>query len=141
MFCSVQDARFIKSFQITYIYKLLDGSFFIPRCCALIINFLIINLRSTCSCTTCIVYVNSSKIASFLNCFSFQKADAKVRTFKYILQIISEVFFFFLFLVVSLIEREVKEEEENVLSTVSASKSILDCFRFKSGCKGKNFIR
>ena len=27
-FCSVQDARFIKSLQITYIYKLLDGSFF-----------------------------------------------------------------------------------------------------------------
>ena len=35
----------------------------------------------------------------------------------------SEVFFFFLFLVISLIEREVKEEE-NVLSTVSVSKSI-----------------
>ncbi|MEQ3139169.1 hypothetical protein AAA075_23520, partial [Bacteroides intestinalis] len=29
--CSVQDARSIKSFQITYIYKLLDGSFFIPK--------------------------------------------------------------------------------------------------------------
>ena len=35
----------------------------------------------------------------------------------------SEVFFFFLFLVISLIEREVKEEE-NVLSTVSVRKSI-----------------
>ena len=135
MFCSVQDARFIKSLQITYIDKLLDGSFFIPRCCALIIN-----LRSTCSCTTCIVYVNSSKIASFLNCFSFQKADAKVRTFKYIFQMFSEVFFFFLFLVTSLIEREVKEEE-NVLSTVSVSKSILKLLFYKSGCKGKNFIR
>ena len=29
-FCSVQDARFIKSLQITYIYKLLDGSFLYP---------------------------------------------------------------------------------------------------------------
>ena len=58
----------------------------------------------------------------FFNCFSFQKADAKVRTFKHIFQIISKVFFFFLFLVVSLCEREIKEEE--VLSTVSVSKSI-----------------
>ncbi|RHL02420.1 hypothetical protein DW036_25070, partial [Bacteroides sp. AF39-11AC] len=45
------------------------------------------------------------------------------RTFKYIFQIISKVFFlFFLFLVVSLCEREIKEEE--ALSTVSVSKSI-----------------
>ena len=50
----------------------------------------------------------------------------------------SEVFFFFLFLVISLIEREVKEEE-NVLSTVSVSKSILKLLFYKSGCKGKNF--
>ena len=77
-----------------------------------VINYSLLTTVAFCSCTTCIVYVNSSKIASFLNCFSFQKADAKVRTFKYIFQIISEVFFFFLFLVVSLCEREIKEERE-----------------------------
>ena len=106
--CSVQDARSIKSFQITYIYKLLDGSFFYTQGYS--------KNAVTLLLYTCIVYANSSKIASFLNCFSFQKADAKVRTFKHILQIISEVFFFFLFLVVSLCEREVKEEEKGVLS-------------------------
>ena len=34
----------------------------------------------TCSCTTCIVYVNLFKDRSFHDCCSFQKADAKVRT-------------------------------------------------------------
>ncbi|RHE53941.1 hypothetical protein DW729_20160 [Bacteroides uniformis] len=33
----------------------------------------------------------------FHDCCSFQKADAKVRTLKHILQIFSEVFFIFLF--------------------------------------------
>jgi len=54
-------------------------------------------LRSTCSCTTCIVYVNLFKDRSFHDCCSFQKADAKVRTLKHIFQIFSEVFFIFLF--------------------------------------------
>ena len=93
-------------------YKLLDGSFFYTQNVPSVINYSLLTTVAFCSCTTCIVYVNSSKIASFLNCFSFQKADAKVRTFKYIFQIISEVFFFFLFLVVSLCEREIKEERE-----------------------------
>lgn len=52
-------------------------------------------MRSTCSCTTCIVYVNLFKDRSFHDCCSFQKADAKVRTLKHILQIFSEVFFHF----------------------------------------------
>ena len=46
----------------------------------------------------------------FLRCFSFQKADAKVRTLSDIFQIFSEVFLFFFFLVVSLCEREAKEK-------------------------------
>ena len=51
------------------------------------------NFRS-CSCTTCIVYVNLFKDLFFnvpagLN----RKADAKVRSFLYILQIFPEVFF------------------------------------------------
>ena len=54
-------------------------------------------MRSTCSCTTCIVYVNLFKDRSFHDCCSFQKADAKVRTLKHIFQIFSEVFFIFSF--------------------------------------------
>ncbi|RJW87536.1 hypothetical protein DWZ80_16235 [Bacteroides sp. AF35-22] len=54
-------------------------------------------MRSTCSCTTCIVYVNLFKDRSFHDCCSFQKADAKVRTLKHIFQIFSEVFFHFFF--------------------------------------------
>jgi len=71
-------------------------------------------LRSTCSCTTCIVYVNLFKDRSFHDCCSFQKADAKVRTLKHIFQIFSEVFlfFFFSFLVVSLVEREAKRKRK-----------------------------
>ncbi|WP_343020634.1 hypothetical protein, partial [Bacteroides uniformis] len=77
--------------------------------------FPIINLRSTCSCTTCIVYVNLFKDRSFHDCCSFQKADAKVRTLRHIFQIFSEVFFifsFFSFLVVSLVEREAKRKRK-----------------------------
>jgi len=71
-------------------------------------------LRSTCSCTTCIVYVNLFKDRSFHDCCSFQKADAKVRTLKHIFQIFSEVFSFslFSFLVVSLVEREAKRKRK-----------------------------
>lgn len=71
-------------------------------------------MRSTCSCTTCIVYVNLFKDRSFHDCCSFQKADAKVRTLKHIFQIFSEVFlfFFFSFLVVSLVEREAKRKRK-----------------------------
>ena len=72
-------------------------------------------MRSTCSCTTCIVYVNLFKDRSFHDCCSFQKADAKVRTLKHIFQIFSEVFFYFSlfsFLVVSLVEREAKRKRK-----------------------------
>ena len=72
-------------------------------------------MRSTCSCTTCIVYVNLFKDRLFHDCCSFQKADAKVRTLKHIFQIFSEVFFIFLFfsfLVVSLVEREAKRKRK-----------------------------
>lgn len=71
--------------------------------------------NKSCSCTTCIVYVNLFKDRSFHDCCSFQKADAKVRTLKHIFQIFSEVFlffFFFSFLVVSLVEREAKRKRK-----------------------------
>ena len=50
--------------------------------------------NKSCSCTTCIVYVNLFKDRFFYVGFLFRKADAKVKTFKYIFQIFSEVFFF-----------------------------------------------
>lgn len=74
-----------------------------------------IDKEKPCSCTTCIVYVNLFKDRSFHDCYSFQKADAKVRNFKYILQIFSEVFSFFSlfsFPVVSLVEREAKRKRK-----------------------------
>ena len=85
--CSVQDARFIKSLSLP-IYISIDGSFFYTQ-----EHFY---LRScSCSCTTCIVYVNLFKDRLFLIVVSFQKADAKVRTLSNIFQIIFEVFFIF----------------------------------------------
>ena len=51
------------------------------------------NFRS-CSCTTCIVYVNLFKDLFFYSPAGLnRKADAKVRSFLYILQIFPEVFF------------------------------------------------
>ena len=58
--------------------------------------------NKSCSCTTCIVYVNLFKDRFFYVGFLFRKADAKVKTFKYIFQIFSEVFLSFLFPVISL---------------------------------------
>ena len=53
--------------------------------------------NKSCSCTTCIVYVNLFKDRFFYVGLLFRKADAKVKTFKYIFQIFSEVFFIFPF--------------------------------------------
>ena len=53
--------------------------------------------NKSCSCTTCIVYVNLFKDRFFYVGFLFRKADAKVKTFKYIFQIFSEVFSFCFF--------------------------------------------
>ena len=53
--------------------------------------------NKSCSCTTCIVYVNLFKDRFFYVGFLFRKAGAKVKTFKYIFQIFSKVFFIFPF--------------------------------------------
>ena len=67
--------------------------------------------NKSCSCTTCIVYVNFFKDRFFYVGFLFRKADAKVKTFKYIFQIFSEVFFSsFLFPVISLAKGENKRK-------------------------------
>ena len=66
--------------------------------------------NKSCSCTTCIVYVNLFKDRFFYVGFLFRKADAKVKTFKYIFQIFSEVFFHLSFSRHLSCERENKEK-------------------------------
>ena len=71
---------------------------------------------------------------------SFSKADAKVKTFKHILQIFSEVFFKILFSFKTTLLR--KEELRKGCLYRPALKKYFNqrCFLFESGCKGKNFI-
>ena len=61
--------------------------------------------NKSCSCTTCIVYVNLFKDRFFYVDFLFRKADAKVKTFKYIFQIFSKVFFHLSFFPSSLLRK------------------------------------
>ena len=102
-------------------------------------------MRSTCSCTTCIVYVNLFKDRSFHDCCSFQKADAKVRTLKHIFQIIFGSFFLsFLFFLfprrLSCRKGGKKEKGRKTRSPfLERRMSTRAAFVFKSGCKGKNF--
>ena len=96
--------------------------------------------NKSCSCTTCIVYVNLFKDRFFYVSFLFRKADAKVKTFKYIFQIFSEVFFSsFLFPVISLAKGRTKER---LFYRPGFKKKCVNqrCLLFESGCKGKNFI-
>ena len=72
--------------SIYYLLLSNDGSFYFTQD-----RFFFRN--KSCSCTTCIVYVNLFKDRFFYVGFLFRKADAKVKTFKYIFQIFSEVFF------------------------------------------------
>ena len=96
--------------------------------------------NKSCSCTTCIVYVNLFKDRFFYVGFLFRKADAKVKTFKYIFQIFSEVFFSSsLFPVISLAKGRTKER---LFYQPGFKKKCVNqrCLLFESGCKGKNFI-
>ena len=95
--------------------------------------------NKSCSCTTCIVYVNLFKDRFFYVGFLFRKADAKVKTFKYIFQIFSEVFFIFPFSRHLSCERENKRKFR--FTDPDSRKSVNQrCLLFESGCKGKNFI-
>ena len=78
-----------KKVSITYLISN-DGSFYFTQD-----RFFFRN--KSCSCTTCIVYVNLFKDRFFYVGFLFRKADAKVKTFKYIFQIFSDFFSSFLF--------------------------------------------
>ena len=101
--------------------------------------FLFFLRNKSCSCTTCIVYVNLFKDRFFYVGFLFRKADAKVKTFKYIFQIFSEVFSSFLFPVISLAKGRTKER---LFYRPGFKKKCVNqrCLLFESGCKGKNFI-
>ena len=100
--------------------------------------------NKSCSCTTCIVYVNLFKDRFFYVGFLFRKADAKVKTFKYIFQIFSEVFFIFSFFLfprrLSCRKGGKKKKEEKPRSPfLERRMSTRAAFVFKSGCKGKDF--
>ena len=95
--------------------------------------------NKSCSCTTCIVYVNLFKDRFFYVGFLFRKADAKVKTFKYIFQIFSEFFFIFPFPVISLAKGRTRKR---LFYRPGFKKMCVNqrCLLFESGCKGKNFI-
>ena len=101
--------------------------------------FLFFLRNKSCSCTTCIVYVNLFKDRFFYVGFLFRKADAKVKTFKYIFQIFSEVFSSFLFPVISLAKGRTRKR---FVYRPGFKKKYVNqrCLLFESGCKGKNFI-
>ena len=95
--------------------------------------------NKSCSCTTCIVYVNLFKDRFFYVGFLFRKADAKVKTFKYIFQIFSEVFFSSFLFPSSLLRKG--EQGKDCFTDPDSRKSVNQrCLLFESGCKGKNFI-
>ena len=101
--------------------------------------FLFFLRNKSCSCTTCIVYVNLFKDRFFYVGFLFRKADAKVKTFKYIFQIFSEVFFHLSFFPSSLLRKG--EQKKGCFTDPDSRKSVNQrCLLFESGCKGKNFI-
>ena len=96
--------------------------------------------NKSCSCTTCIVYVNLFKDRFFYVGFLFRKADAKVKTFKYIFQIFSEVFFHLSFFPSSLLRKG--EQGKDSFYRPGFKKKCVNqrCLLFESGRKGKNFI-
>ena len=105
-----------------------DGSFYFTQD-----RFFLRN--KSCSCTTCIVYVNLFKDRSFHDCCSFQKADAKVRTLKHIFQIFSEVFFIFPFSRHLSCERENKEKIRFTGPDSRKSVSTNAAYFLKAGAK------
>ena len=88
-----------------------------------------------CSCTTCIVYVNLFKDRFFYVGFLFRKADAKVKTFKYIFQIFSEVFFYLSFFPSSLLRKG--EQKKDCFTNPDSRKSVSTnaAYFLKAGAK------
>ena len=91
--------------------------------------------NKSCSCTTCIVYVNLFKDRFFYVGFLFRKADAKVKTFKYIFQIFSEVFFHLSFFPSSLLRKG--EQGKDCFTDPDSRKSVSTnaAYFLKAGAK------
>ena len=91
--------------------------------------------NKSCSCTTCIVYVNLFKDRFFYVGFLFRKADAKVKTFKYIFQIFSEVFFHLPFFPSSLLRKG--EQKKDCFTDPDSRKSVSTnaAYFLKAGAK------
>ena len=97
--------------------------------------FLFFLRNKSCSCTTCIVYVNLFKDRFFYVGFLFRKADAKVKTFKYIFQIFSEVFFHLSFFPSSLLRKG--EQKKGCFTDPDSRKSVSTnaAYFLKAGAK------
>ena len=92
--------------------------------------------NKSCSCTTCIVYVNLFKDRFFYVGFLFRKADAKVKTFKVIyFQIFSEVFFHLSFFPSSLLRKG--EQKKDCFTDPDSRKSVSTnaAYFLKAGAK------
>ena len=91
--------------------------------------------NKSCSCTTCIVYVNLFKDRFFYVGFLFRKADAKIKTFKYIFQIFSEVFFHLSFFPSSLLRKG--EQKKDCFTNPDSRKSVSTnaAYFLKAGAK------
>ena len=101
-----------KSFISIPIYISIDGSFSFTQDYFLSLRIVVLLLYYLyCLCKL-------FKDRFFLRCFSFQKADAKVRTLSDIFQIFSEVFFYFSFSSSSLSAKGRQKKKEKVLGTV-----------------------
>ena len=83
----------------------------------------------------CIVYVNLFKDRFFYVGFLFRKADAKVKTFKYIFQIFSEVFFHLSFFPSSLLRKG--EQKKDCFTDPDSRKSVSTnaAYFLKAGAK------
>ena len=114
--------------SIYYLLLSNDGSFYFTQD-----RFFLRN--KSCSCTTCIVYVNLFKDRFFYIGFLFRKADAKVKTFKYIFQIFSEVFFHLSFFPSSLLRKG--EQKKDCFTDPDSRKSVSTnaAYFLKAGAK------
>ena len=114
--------------SIYYLLLSNDGSFYFTQD-----RFFFRN--KSCSCTTCIVYVNLFKDRFFYVGFLFRKADAKVKTFKYIFQIFSEVFFHLSFFPSSLLRKG--EQKKGCFTDPDSRKSVSTnaAYFLKAGAK------
>ena len=97
--------------------------------------FLFFLRNKSCSCTTCIVYVNLFKDHFFYVGFLFRKADAKVKTFKYIFQIFSEVFFHLSFFPSSLLRKGEQGKDSFTDPDSRKSMSTNAAYFLKAGAK------